>query len=152
MIGQHDEQRVAWGEPMSQMGSNSDLTPLECDFRYTPESRHRLPNRPCPKGANKRHSLDHRIGAGKQCWRDVESKRFGGLEIDDQFELGWAARPASLRACPPEDLIDVRGQFPDYAIKVRPVRHKSASLCKERIGVDGRQLQPESNLGNAATA
>jgi hypothetical protein len=53
---------------------------------------------------------------------------------------------------PPEDLIDVRGQFPDYAIKVRLVRHKSASLCKERIGVDGRQLQPESNLGNAATA
>jgi hypothetical protein len=31
--------------------SQGDLTALKCDFRYTPESRLRLQNRPCPKGA-----------------------------------------------------------------------------------------------------
>ena len=32
-------------------------------------------------------SFDHFVGKGEQCWRDFEIKRFGGLEIDDQFKF-----------------------------------------------------------------
>ena len=41
-----------------RFGSNSDLAALKCDFRYAPESRHRLPDRPCPKSATSRHQFD----------------------------------------------------------------------------------------------
>ncbi len=37
------------------LGSDSDLTGLKRDFRYTPGSRHLLPERPCPFRANSRH-------------------------------------------------------------------------------------------------
>jgi hypothetical protein len=31
--------------------------------------------------------FNHLVGAGEQRWRDVEAKRFGGLEVDDQLVL-----------------------------------------------------------------
>ena len=36
----------------TQPGSKADLTALKCDFRCTPKSRHRLPERPFPKSAD----------------------------------------------------------------------------------------------------
>jgi hypothetical protein len=38
--------------PYRESRSITVLTAPKCDFRYAPESRHRLPDRPCPKGAN----------------------------------------------------------------------------------------------------
>ena len=35
----------------TQPGSKADLTALKFDFRYTPDSGHRLPARSCPKSA-----------------------------------------------------------------------------------------------------
>jgi hypothetical protein len=34
------------------VGSNSEVELADADFRYTPEGRHRLPDRPCPKSAD----------------------------------------------------------------------------------------------------
>jgi hypothetical protein len=54
-------------------GSKTVLTPLKWDVCITPESRHRLPDRPCPKSAitglmhcSIAASLDHLIGASVQ--------------------------------------------------------------------------------------
>src|ERR1700730_11753330 len=58
-IGQRTTRQPArW----SALGPNSDLTALKCDFRYAPESRNRLPNRPCPKSASRADLLNHLVG------------------------------------------------------------------------------------------
>jgi hypothetical protein len=31
--------------------------------------------------------FDHVVGTGEQCWRDIEPKRLGSLEVDYQVEL-----------------------------------------------------------------
>src|ERR1700716_3501505 len=32
--------------------------------------------------------FDHLVGAGKQCWRDVEAERLGSLDVYHKLELG----------------------------------------------------------------
>src|SRR5215467_10784238 len=34
-------------------------------------------------------SLDHLVGAGRQCGRHFEAQHLCGAQIDDEFELGW---------------------------------------------------------------
>ena len=39
---------------------------------------------------NKRVALfDHLMGERKQIWWNIQPKGLGGLEIDDQFQIGW---------------------------------------------------------------
>ena len=38
---------------------------------------------------SRRVSFDHLVGARRAGWQGFKAKRLGGLEVDDQLELGW---------------------------------------------------------------
>jgi hypothetical protein len=43
-----------------------------------------------PSGPRREHPLlDHLVGGGQQRFRDGDAERFGGLEVDDEFEFVW---------------------------------------------------------------
>jgi len=46
-------------------------------------SSHYRPNR-----VNRRPSLDYPVGPLQQRWRERQAERLGGLDVDDQLELG----------------------------------------------------------------
>jgi hypothetical protein len=60
------------------------------DVRFTPESEPVRCGYGCPPSANSGHRqlFDHLVCADEQDCRDFETERFGGSQIDQQFELG----------------------------------------------------------------
>ena len=80
-----------------RFGSGADITRLLSNVRFTPKSGQTADVSICPLCAKSGHSrcskkkllFDHVAGGGKQRRRHVEAERPGGLEIDDQLELGW---------------------------------------------------------------
>src|SRR5262245_11639529 len=56
------------------------------------------------------HSFDHLVRAGEQRRWHLDAKRFGGLEVDRQLEIGRCLHGKSIRACALEDTIDIFGR------------------------------------------
>jgi hypothetical protein len=48
-----------------------------------------------------RPALDYLVGGGQQRFRDSEAEGLGGLEVDDEIELGGLVSPRPLRNAPP---------------------------------------------------
>lgn len=77
-------------EPMSELGSNSEVGGPCHEVRFARESGHRQTSRSGQKSAktglmrrSKKTLFDHLIRARKQRRRNGDAKRFGGLEIHD---------------------------------------------------------------------
>ena len=91
----------------------ADMCGATSDVRYVPI-------------ADIRPLFDHLIGAGEQIVRNCKAERLGGLEIDNNLELG---RPlyrqiARLRAL--HNLVDERSRAPEHVGKVHPISHQAA--------------------------
>jgi hypothetical protein len=55
-------------------------------------------------------SLDHLVGADQESFRDIETDRVSGLEIDNQLEAGGHLDWQIARLLALEDLVDQNGK------------------------------------------
>ena len=80
--------RQAFKLAKSELGQKGDLMVLKFDFRSTTRSGLQSDVAACPKGARRRHSFNHFIGAQSEAGRDLNADFFCGFHIYDEFELG----------------------------------------------------------------
>src|SRR5207245_4028689 len=69
--------------------------------------------------------LDDLVGSHEYGLRDRQTKRLRGLEIDDQFELGWLLHRKIRRLRAPEDLVHISGRTPEQVQVIRSVGHET---------------------------
>jgi hypothetical protein len=72
----------------------------------------------------------------------VRPSAFGGLEVDDEFELSWLhdRQVGRLRAL--EDAIDVAGRASELVEKISAIGDQTAAGDEEAGGVDRGQFVP----------
>ena len=63
-----------------------------------------------------RNSFDHLVGAGEDCWRQLDAQRFGDAEVDPKIELGGTFERQVARLCAFQNAIKLR----DQVTKSRP--------------------------------
>ena len=70
----------------------------------------------CEKGQNPSYAphqtilFDHLVGDREQPIGDLYVQRFGGLQVDHQFVLGWRLHREISRLLTLEDAIDIAGR------------------------------------------
>ena len=74
-------------------------------------------------------SFDNLVGAGKQHRWHCKSERFGGLQVNDQLELGRLLHWKIGRLGAFEYLIDVAGGTPVQVSDMCPVRQESPATA-----------------------
>src|SRR6185436_18650408 len=98
--------------------------------------------RPPSGGMRGGPSFDYLIRPREQRGRNRQAEGLGGLEVDDELELGWLfdRQVGRLRAL--EDLIDEGGCASSEIRQARPVRHEGPGLHVLPEGVCCRQAAP----------
>src|ERR1700692_3068586 len=84
-------------------------------------------------------SLDDFGGAGEQRRRKLEADRPGGLEIDDEVELGRKAHRQLGRLCPMPDAVDIGCGLAEEVGTDRAVSHQTTLGGKATGRIDGGQ-------------
>ena len=70
--------------------------------------------------------LDDLIGGGQQRFRDGEAEGLGGLEVDDEFELGRELNWQIARLCSTQDAIHVGVRISKKIDGLRSIGHQAA--------------------------
>src|SRR6516165_62518 len=105
-------------------GSKADIQPFSQCPLY-PQKRTLVPRVGVPALCQKQTSaelVDHVVRAGEQRWRDNETERFGGLQVDDHLVLGRRLHWQVGRLLAFEDAIDIAGCAPIPLGKISSVR------------------------------
>src|SRR5262245_54253121 len=86
--------------------------------------------------------LDHLIGSGEDRRRDGQPEGFGGLEVDDELELGRLLDRQIGGLGTLENLVHVNGSAPVEVKNVRAIRHEATGVDMELQGEHRRQVAP----------
>src|SRR5262245_60139468 len=84
-------------------------------------------------------SLDHLVGAGEQCRRNVKADRLGRLQVDDELKFGGQLDRHFGWLLALEDAADVDGRLAILVLKIRSVAHQPTSFGKLAPMVQRRQ-------------
>jgi hypothetical protein len=79
---------------------------------------------------NVRSLLDHFVGTYEQRLWNGEAKRLGGLEIDDQIELGGRLNRKILWLYTSKNAVDIGRRLPIDLGKIHSPRHQAAVAGK----------------------
>jgi hypothetical protein len=74
-----------------------------------------------------RASLDHLVGPCEQYRRYIQADRFCGLEVDDQFELGWLLDRQVARPLAAKDAIGIGCGTSVQVDRIDPIRTAPSS-------------------------